>query len=137
MLGLPKTTPSAAVMFCTGAIYPSVRIEEKQLIYLQKVLLKPEWHWTKQTLYATREHETGWGKQIAQIQEAWGVELEWENTSNKSLAAWKKEVRKAAEKMNIVKIREDCHTRSRGEDKLKTKTRDIVSSLGNENYVEK
>ena len=36
MLGLPKTTPTAAVMFVSGALFASVRVRIKQLIYLQR-----------------------------------------------------------------------------------------------------
>ena len=44
MLGLPKTTPTAAVMYATGALYASVRVQAKQLIYLHKILRKPNAH---------------------------------------------------------------------------------------------
>ena len=44
---------------------------------------------------------------------------------------------RSEKRLNIDKIRGDCHTRSRGEDKLKTKTRNIVSYLDNENYEHK
>ena len=50
MLGLPKTTPTAAVMFATGGLYASIRVQIKQLIYLHKLLQKPEDHWTRTTL---------------------------------------------------------------------------------------
>ena len=30
MIGLPKTTPTAAIMLCTGALYVSIRVQIKQ-----------------------------------------------------------------------------------------------------------
>ena len=111
MLGLPKTTPTAAVMYCTGAMYASVRIEAKQLIYLHKVLHKPDGHWTKLTLYSLKEHQIGWAKQIEAIIEAWHVENDWEEIKKKSLKAWKIEVGKAAEAKNREKLKEECCTK--------------------------
>ena len=67
MLGLPKTTPTAAVMYVTGALYASTRAQAKQLIYLHKVLRKPNGHWTKTTLHALQNHNAGWQKQIDEI----------------------------------------------------------------------
>ena len=77
MIGLPKTTPTAAVIFCCGALYPSIRIKTKQLLYLHKVLNKEENHWTLQTLQDLRERDIGWAKQIEGILSAWGLEEDW------------------------------------------------------------
>ena len=77
MIGLPKTTPTAAVIFCCGALYPSIRIKTKQLLYLHKVLSKEENHWTLQTLQDLRERDIGWAKQIEGILSAWGLEEDW------------------------------------------------------------
>ena len=77
MIGLPKTTPTAAVIFCCGALYPSIRIKTKQLLYLHKVLSKEENHWTLQTLQDLRERDIGWAKQIEGILRAWGLEEDW------------------------------------------------------------
>ena len=137
MLGLPKTTPTAAVMYCTGAMYASVRIEAKQLIYLHKVLQKPDFHWTKQTLYSLREHDTGWAKQIEAVIEAWKVEKDWEVIKKKPLKAWKIEVGKAAETKNRERLREECYKRSRGEEKIKTKTERIIAQIDDAKYIRK
>ena len=137
MLGLPKTTPTAAVMYCTGAMYASVRIEAKQLIYLQKILQKPEGHWTKQTLYSTKEKDTGWAKQVEALLETWQLEKDWEAIKRKSIKTWKIEVSKAAEVTNLKRLRNECYSRSRGEEKIKTKTRRIIAQLDNPLYKRK
>ena len=58
MLGLPKTTPTAAIVFATGSLYASIRVQVKQLIYLHKVLQKEDKHWAKMTLQSFRAHAT-------------------------------------------------------------------------------
>ena len=45
MIGLPKTTPTAGIMLTVGALFASVRVEIKQLLYLHKVLQKNANHW--------------------------------------------------------------------------------------------
>ena len=62
IFGLPKTTPTAAIIYCAGTIYASIRVEIKQLIYLRKVLCKPEEHWTKMTLYMLKDYHIGWAQ---------------------------------------------------------------------------
>ena len=44
MIGLPKTTPTAGIMLSVGALFASIRVEMKQLIYLHRVLHKDQNH---------------------------------------------------------------------------------------------
>ena len=137
MIGLPKTTPTAAVIFCCGALYPSIRIKTKQLLYLHKVLNKEEDHWTLQTLQDLRERDIGWAKQIEGILSAWGLEEDWNTIKNKSYNAWKKEVEKEAEKKNKEKLMDECLNKKRGQDTYKTKTKSIVPLIEKPDFVRK
>ena len=78
MLGLPKTTPTAAVMYVTGLLFASIRVQTKQLVYLQKVLKKNEGHWTRKTLETLQRHDIGWAKQIQDNLREWGLEMDWD-----------------------------------------------------------
>ena len=135
MLGLPKTTPTPAIIYSTGSIYASIRVEMKQLIYLHKVLSKGDNNWAKVSLKALQEHNIGFAKQIYQILEVWGLNTDWDMIKRKSAREWKREVLGAAEKRNKDKLKEDCHARNRGEVKIKTKTKVIVSQLENPEYT--
>ena len=104
MIGLPKTTPTPSVIFCCGALYPSIRIKTKELIYLHKLLQKEDDHWTKVTLYDLRDRNIGWAKQIIGIINSWGLEEIWDSIRSKTPNAWKKDVQQAAEKMKKEKI---------------------------------
>ena len=112
MLGLPKTTPTAAVMFASGALYASTRVQIKQLIYLRKLLQKPENHWTRTTLNSLRQHGIGWAKQIKENLEEWELETNWEVIRTKSANEWKRCVYEAAEMKNKTKILEECYKTS-------------------------
>ena len=137
MIGLPKTTPTAAVMFCCGALYPSIRIKTKQLLYLHKVLNKDSEHWALQTVLDLRERDSGWAKQITGILAAWGLEEEWENIKSKPYGAWKRLVEKEAEKKNKEKLIDDCLNKKRGSETYKTKTKSIVPLIEKPDYERK
>ena len=60
MLNLPITTPTPAVIFSTGALYASIRIDIRQLIYLKTLLSKPNDHWAYELLGKLNNNNTGW-----------------------------------------------------------------------------
>ena len=62
MIGLPPTTPTPGLMFATGTMFPSIRIEMKQIIYFHRILTKEADHWTKQLLYILDDYNIGWAK---------------------------------------------------------------------------
>ena len=137
MLGLPKTTPTAAVMFATGSLYASIRVQIKQLIYLHKLLQKPENHWTRTTLNSLRRHNIGWAKQINGNLEEWELESNWELIRTKSANEWKRRVYEAAERKNKQKILEECYKKVRGESSIKTKTKSLIAILEDEDFTRK
>ena len=134
MLGLPKTTPTAAVMFATGALYASIRVMVKQLIFLHKVLRKQDSHWTKTTLNTLQQYNIGWAKQIGDNLEEWNLETDWNAIKMKSPNAWKKQVYDAAERINKQKILSECYKKERGNSIIKTKTKRLIPILENDNY---
>ena len=85
MIGLPPTTPTAGLILTVGSLFASIRVECKQLIYLQKIHKKDEEHWAKLTLYALREKDLGWARQIDQTLEKWGLEENWEVIRQKTI----------------------------------------------------
>ena len=79
MIGLPHTTPTAGIFLTVGSLFTSVRIEQKQLSYLHKILNKDESHWTKTTLFTLEEYNIGWAKQVKELLEMWDLEKNWES----------------------------------------------------------
>ena len=84
MLGLPTTTPTPAVIFATGTLYASVRVNVKQLIYLQQLLQKEDHHWAKMTLRLLDQYQIGWAKMIHEILTSWDLEKDWNIIEKKS-----------------------------------------------------
>ena len=137
MFNLPITTPTAAIIVTLGKLFASIRIEVKQLLYLQKVLKKKNTHWARKTLEITHEHNIGWAKHIYEILEKWELEKDWEKIAEKTFNTWKNEVKSASEKRNIEKLNDECTTKSRGATKIKTKTKTLESILNNPSYIRK
>ena len=96
MIGLPQTTPTAGIIYTTGSFFASIRVEIRQLTYLQKVLQRKDGHWTRVTLNILEEKNVGWAKQINQTLDRWGLETEWKLIAKKSSGQWRKEVKDAA-----------------------------------------
>ena len=134
LLGLPKTTPTAGIMHTMGNLFPSIRVEQKQLIYLQKVLHRENEHWTKATLMAMKEKDVGWAKQINSILVRWELETDWKNIESKRKKEWTQLVKIAAEKMNVSKLKEECETKNRNETKIKTKVARLKEKLNSPIY---
>ena len=71
----------------------------------------------------------GWAQQIDEILENWKLETEWNTIKEKSRMGWKKEVMKAAERMNKERLKNDCIDKRRNGDKQKTKTKTLIPIL--------
>ena len=134
MIGLPQTTPTAGIVMTMGALFATIRVETKQLVYLHKVMNKSDSHWTKTTLKIMKEYNIGWAKQICEILERWELNQNWEEIRLKTPGQWKGEVKRAMEIMNVRKLREECETKSRGETKQKTKTKFVIDSVNDGDY---
>ena len=106
-------------------------------MYLHKVLNKEDEHWAKKTLYILRDYNIGWAKQILELTEKWGISYNWDEIKQKTYIQWKDEVGRAAEKMNIERLKEECETKNRRDTKQKTKTKFVVTKLSNSEYVRK
>ena len=135
LIGLPNTTPTAGIMHTMGSLFPSIRVEQKQLIYLHKVLQRDNEHWTKATLIAMNDNHVGWAKQINSILEKWKLETDWETIKNIRKKEWTQLVKVAAEKINVTRLKEECETKNRNETKTKTKVAHLKERLISPNYV--
>ena len=109
----------------------------KQLIYLRKVLCKPDDHWTKITLYKLKEYHSGWAHQIDEILANWELETSWRTIKEKTRMGWRKEVMEAAERKNKERLKSDCFDKGRNGEKQKTKTKTLIADLEDTNYDRK
>ena len=102
-------------MLTVGALFASVRVEIKQLLYLHKVLQKNANHWTRVTLLILWEKQIGWAKQGQELLGKWGLEKDLSTIQEEPAKQWKTKVKQAAEKQNQEKLKEECKTKMRNE----------------------
>ena len=134
MLGLPPTTPNPAIGFATGSLYASIRVDQKQLIYLHPLLQKPRDHWALIILKIMNKNNCGWAKSINDKLVTWNLKQQWEEIRKKTKISWKAEVAKAAEKVNADRIRQECYKRGLSSTELKSKSKSIIQELDKPNY---
>lgn len=137
ILNLPRTTPSAAVRFVSGTLLTKVRIDMKQLIYLQKILSSQEGSWTKHFLMVLDQLKTGWALNIRNKLDEYGLPNNWDGIEATRSGLWKLKVKVAGEKRNRQILLEDCFKRVAGGETEKTKTKSIVPLLQDELYIRK
>ena len=98
ILNVPRTTPSVAICFVTGTLYAEIRIDERQLLYLQKILTREESHWTFHLLKTLDMHSIGWAQQIRTKLGEYELEEDWEKIRYKGESVWKSQVKQTVEK---------------------------------------
>ena len=136
-MNVPSTTPSVAIRFSTCTLYTRIRIQIKQLVFLQKILQRNPDHPSQHLLLFLKEKELGWAEQIQQTLKEFQLTESWEEIQQRTVTKWKKEVKNAAEKRNHELLKEECHKRKNGENKQKTKTKVIANILESKEYERK
>ena len=53
LFDLPIHTPTAAIMYSFGTLYSKFRVDERQMLYLHRILNRDETHWTKKDSHYT------------------------------------------------------------------------------------
>ena len=118
ILGVPKTTPTAAIWHTTGLLTTSTLIDKRQMIYLKTLLDKPETDWTALMLKSLENDNIGWSRQINKTLEVYGLDKNWLEIKTMPLSQWKRMVITATECKNTEKLIDMCS--GRNGDKMKT-----------------
>ena len=126
LLNLPPKTPTAAIRYETGTLFLEFRIDQRQLIYLHKVLQRPGEHWTHHILMTLNEMDIGWSFEMNRKLVAYKLETDWEKISKRSVGEWKNDVKTAIGKANQERLLSQCF-----KDRVieKTKTKYLVHRL--------
>ena len=126
LLNLPPKTPTAALRYETGTLFVELRIDQRQLIYLHKVLQIPEEHWTHHILKTLNEMDIGWAAAINKKLKEYDIETDWTKIAICTLVEWKNQVKQAVENMNRKRLLSLCYKDRNVE---KTKTKYLISRL--------
>ena len=60
LIGLPATTPTVAIIYATGCLYTTQRIHQRQLLYLETLLNRPENGWPRIHLHLQKTEGIWW-----------------------------------------------------------------------------
>ena len=137
MFDLPLHTPNAAIIFSFGTIYTKQRIDQKQLIYLHKILSKNDDQWTKKTLRALEELDIGWARAIKSTLIDYSLPTEFSTIKSIHPTVWRNTIRREIDKKNLERLLSDCHKKVDGTLSAKTKTKSLVDKLKDPNYKRK
>ena len=137
LFSLPCTTPTVAVLYSFGQLYPSVHIDQKQLLYLHKILTRTTSHWTNQLFHIMNDLNIGWARQIQIKLKDYGLEENLDIIRTKSKIQWKTEVKVAVERVNQSKMKDECVNTKSEEKEIKSKTSFVLKKLEESGYKRK
>ena len=137
MFSLPINTPTPGIIYTFGTLYTNVRIDQRRLNYLHKILSRGSSHWTRQTLESLKELNLGWYKGIQQTLSDYNLSQEFHEISSYSMIEWKSKVKKSIEERNKNRLHEDCHKKENGTLSKKSKTAHIIDMIENPSYQRK
>ena len=134
LFNLPAHTPTPAIIFIFGLLYTSLRIEQRQLLYLWNLLQRQSNHWTRMALIQTTEKGIGWGKAIMNTLANHNLPTSLEEITRLSKTEWTRKVKKAIESSHKERLIDDLH-KTEGEVKTeKTKTASIINHVSHSNF---
>ena len=134
LFDLPIHTPTPAIIFTLGTLYTNLRVHQKQLIYLHKILKKFDGHWTKRTLEILEKKNIGWSKKIKETLEEYGLPTDFSVIKTIPRRTWIRNVTVKIERHNAQRLLNDCHKNENGVSTPKTKTATIIEHINDPNY---
>ena len=133
---LPLHTPDPAVIYTFGTLYTGQRIDQKQLLYLHKILTRNQEHWTQKTLQSLDTLNIGWAKRIKDTLQQYNLPNGFEEIKQTPKPEWTRKVKTAIEARNLERLRNQCYKNKEGKQTLKSKTasKSIVPTITSSNY---
>ena len=135
LFDLPIHTPTVAIVFTFGLLYTTQRIDQKQLIYLHKILMKGESEWPKRTLKILKAKNLGWYKKICDTLTKYELPTDFNVVTTITPNAWKRAVELAIERENLRRLKEDLYKTVDNIEIPKTKTKSIIDKIANPLYA--
>ena len=101
LFDLPIHTPTTAITYTLGTLFASLRLDQKQLMYLHKVLNRNQTHWTHMTLQTLAQKDIGWSKSIYNILNKYKLPTDFQVIKTTSHNEWKRKVSAEIEEENV------------------------------------
>ena len=134
LFDLPSHMPTPAIIFSFGLLYTSLRIEQRQLNYMWKILKRDSNNWTRKTMVHMMKENVGWGKNMIKTLSKHKLPTNTKEIEDHSRNAWRTKVCEAIEKANKDRLFRELHKEEEGVSKRKSKTKEIVDILEETNY---
>ena len=135
LFDLPIHTPTAAILFTFGLLYTKQRIDQIQLMYLQKILKRNNGDWAKTTLSTLQEKNIGWYVNIVNILQKYNLPTDFDTIAAFPLARWKNTVKMVIEEKNKERLKKDLYKHENGIEIPKTKTKSIIDKIMEPGYT--
>ena len=103
---LPIQTPNAAIVHTFGTLFTKQRIDQRQLLYLHKVLNRPNTDWTLQTLNTLQEMNIGWAKNMNAILTHYNLPTDFQEIKSTPRPQWSNKVKSSIEKRHLERLRD-------------------------------
>ena len=135
LFDLPIHMPTIAIIYSFGLLYTTQRIDQKQLIYLHRLLQRGDDDWSKKFLQRLRDKKVGWFVRISDTLQKYNLPTDFHTIASMRPNAWKNTVTSVIERKNKERLQGDQYKKENGTDILKTKTKSILEKLLEPHYV--
>ena len=134
LFDLPVHTPTPAILFTFGTIFTHLRVEQRRLMYLHRMLKRQESHWTNKILLRLETLDIGWSKSIKNTLRELDLPTDFSSIKSQTRRAWKNLVTEKIEMRNTGLLIKECFKKENGQNRAKTKTAHIIEHLRDDGY---
>ena len=134
LFDLPIHTPNPAIYYAFGILHTDIQVDKRRLTYLHKLITRDLTHWTHKALNTLTESNIGWAKSIGKTLETYNLPTEYNVIKTITQQEWKRRIIIETEKQHILRLKEDCHKKEKGELRVKTKTASILDHITRPTY---
>ena len=135
LFNLPVHTPTPAILYTFGTLFTHLRIEQRRLMYLHRLLKRHESHWTSMILLRLEALNIGWSKSIKSTLRDLDLPTDFSTIKAQTRRAWKNQVKEKIEVKNTGLLIKECYRKENGQSRAKTKTAHIIDHLKEDGYI--
>ena len=135
LFDLPIHTPTPAIIYTFGTLFTNLRIEKKRLIYLHRLINKPNNSWMKKTFNILNRLNVGWAKSINETLNDLNLPTDFSEIKATTTRQWKNIVHAKIDVKNQNRLLNECHKTENDTQTRKTKTAHIVDTLQERTYA--
>ena len=137
LFDLPTHQPTTSIIYSFGTLFTELRMNQKRLIYLHRVLNRANSNWTKEILLILQQQNIGWYRSIKEILRELNLPDDLNVVKNMTVPEWERTVKQKIEEKNRQRLIQECYKKENGIKIKKTKTSHILEYLTSDDYTRK